>query len=1006
MGVQQSVASLSACAVRVAKRSTLLSLSSFLLVLTLPVHILFGQAFSELPRAEYYVAKELYGAGRLNEAAEGFRVAVQRARKVGEQRWVDSVPPLVMLGECFYQQGNLPAALEQYDAALMLVLNNQNWVNELDYGVEQLPFLEGQAKGIDWFTRSRPSRSVAVPEAIQIAIDPTRAEPIPGGNGAAVAPVSLVSRLDATEVMRTIGVAMLRRWEIFGPLAQHSPLAEPMAQYFQQAPRTPAPWVHSAWTVLYGISQLSSAANADAPLRLRQGVLIADQFDYFMSPLALIALAELQAKDGNYQNAIQALQDATLFSAFFEQHAELAISLERLASLACATRQTQMLPSLQRASVWCNKRSLLAFVAGHAGASELALYAKNPKLADQLSGQAANAMRPRDVILPRIQAQLAYNSALAAFAQDRSAAGFQSLNQALALMRGNAQNGSAVEIVFQIQMTLGLLADNKLTTIAAEDLLTKLLAEPGPEQWLSEPLKTLTGITTASIPAFERHLEMAQLRGDEPEMLLRMDRLQRQRLYEALPLGGRLLAWREALETPPAVLGQQIAPLLQRATQEFPNLLTVRDRIRALKRSLKAGPLPLDERQLPADAKKQYAELERVSQSLESALAQQALWRRAMPRILPGLPSLTDLRESLDDSEMVLSFVPTSQAIFAVALRKNEVAFWQLANVAGVTEILGQVLTDIGLQGSPKVLPSEVTAANARWQQSTQQLRDVLQLNQIPQMMAGTKRLIIVPCDRFWYLPFELLPDATGQPWIASRSICYVPTLGSVSMSRTPFEKPRETVGVQGKIFSKQTEDNKEIAARVLRVLPNSHAVNLTEKVTVPSSTWLRLSSDQVWVAANPTVAPTVWDRSMIALPKSKQSTLGSWLRTPQATPRSFVAPAMTTSVGSPQLGNGNDLFLPACAAMLGGTKSAVLSRWSVGGKSTASLLMRYLVEREVSDSSTAWRRATLALWPKDFLISDEPALMPAGREADELTAGRHPLLWAGYMCIGDELQN
>ncbi len=59
-----------------------------------------AQAVSSLPRAEYYLAKELFGAGRMQDAADGFRAALAGARRVGETRWVDSVPPNVMLGEC------------------------------------------------------------------------------------------------------------------------------------------------------------------------------------------------------------------------------------------------------------------------------------------------------------------------------------------------------------------------------------------------------------------------------------------------------------------------------------------------------------------------------------------------------------------------------------------------------------------------------------------------------------------------------------------------------------------------------------------------------------------------------------------------------------------------------------------------------------------------------------------------------------------------------------------
>ena len=199
----------------------------FLLFVSLPATPVLGQAFSDLPRPEYYVGKNLLGAGRTAEAAEGFSSALGRARRIGETRWIDSIPPLVMLGECYYQQGSLAAAMEQYDAALSLALANPAWINQFDAGVEQLPALDGFAKGINWFPQSFQSISAAVPEAVQIEIDPTQAQVAP--NGAVTAPVTLVTRLDATEVVRCMGIALVRRWQILGPLASRSPLAQPLS---------------------------------------------------------------------------------------------------------------------------------------------------------------------------------------------------------------------------------------------------------------------------------------------------------------------------------------------------------------------------------------------------------------------------------------------------------------------------------------------------------------------------------------------------------------------------------------------------------------------------------------------------------------------------------------------------------------------------------------------------------------------------------------------------------
>ncbi|MEM7475089.1 MAG: CHAT domain-containing protein [Planctomycetota bacterium] len=297
-------------------------------------------------------------------------------------------------------------------------------------------------------------------------------------------------------------------------------------------------------------------------------------------------------------------------------------------------------------------------------------------------------------------------------------------------------------------------------------------------------------------------------------------------------------------------------------------------------------------------------------------------------------------------------------------------------------------------------------APNAAWKQTARQIYEKLQLNQISGLVGSAKRIVIVPHDRLWYLPFELLPLA-GQPddtWLASKSITYVPTLGAIDVAYGIPKVSRDTAGVIGKVFSNDSKKNKEVAKSVLDAVPNSSGIYLTEQVTVPNEKWLRLRSDQLWIAAQPTKAPSVWDQSLIAFPKLKQSSLGNWLETPLASPTSVVAAGLTSSVKGPAIGNGNDLFLPACAMLMTGSRSVVLSRWPVGGRSAGILLRRYLEERESSASSTAWRRATLALWPEDFLIADEPALLPAGDASDAIVTGSHPVLWASYMHLGDQL--
>ncbi len=962
-----------------------------------------AQAVSELPRAEYYLAKELFGAGRMDDAAVGFEAALAVARRVGNERWVDSIPPLVMLGECYYQKGNLRLALEQYETALGLLLAFPSWIDEIEVGVDPLPALENLARGPSWFARNTASTPVAIPEGVQIAIDPTQAIAAP--DGSVVAPISLVTRLDVTEILKTTGMAMLRRAQILGPLAENSNLAIPLRQQFARTPRQPVPWILASWSVLRGISEMSGPPAGDAAEKLRSGALIQGRFDYFMSPLALLLLGQQDARDGKYQAAIANLQDAALLAAIFEQHELLAESLYCLSSCCAASSRTDQLGPLQAAATWCSKRSPYSQLTATVGAAELAVLAGNLPLADKLVAQSSVGLRARDIQLPRVQARAYFVLALLGFAQDRGSQGLSNLDSALTLMRGSVQTGPSIERVFQAQQALDLYSSGGLSAADTEKLLTQVLGEPGADAWQNAPLETLAAMTTASIPAYERWLQLAVGRQDNPEILARMDRLQRQWLYEALPLGGRLLSWRVAAASDPQILPAEVRQTFLAASQRTPDLENRQKQIRTLLESLRQGPLPLDERQLSADLKKTYSQLDELSGSYESLLAFHSLSRIPLARFVPEPLNLQLVQQQLAAGDLVLGWVATSSQIFGAAINQQSVEVWQVAEADSLRSQLERMLVEIGLvRTQAGYLPAAATLPTAAWRTTAADIEQRLLPSEVESMIENANRVIVAPNAQLWYLPFELLPEqgqADANPWMAKRQVCYVPTMGSISAAFSSQPDVQDTIGLIGNLFALDKELNKQQADLVAAASPNTTTFVLAQKNAVPNSHWLRIRAGQVWVAAA-IDGSQGWNAVPIPLDKSQPMRLGSWMQTPQAAPARVLLPGFQTSMQSGALQNGNDIFLPACALLYGGSRSAILSRWSAGGRSSARLMARCLEEFKDEPPSAALRRSCLALWTEEFPTADEPILLPASKEASVLTSGAHPLLWSGYMCLGD----
>ena len=125
---------------------------------------------------------------------------------------------------------------------------------------------------------------------------------------------------------------------------------------------------------------------------------------------------------------------------------------------------------------------------------------------------------------------------------------------------------------------------------------------------------------------------------------------------------------------------------------------------------------------------------------------------------------------------------------------------------------------------------------------------------------------------------------------------------------------------------------------------------------------------------------------------------MASWLELPWGGPREIALPGFHTPAESAlgRQSDGSELFLAACALMADGTRTAILSRWTVGGQSTRELIREAMQEMPHSKASQAWQRAVQLFRVKKVDPRQEPRLA----ESAELADGGHPLLWSGYLLI------
>lgn len=379
-----------------------------------------------------------------------------------------------------------------------------------------------------------------------------------------------------------------------------------------------------------------------------------------------------------------------------------------------------------------------------------------------------------------------------------------------------------------------------------------------------------------------------------------------------------------------------------------------------------------------------------------------ALKRKPLERFVPHHGKLETVRNQLDADDLLIAWVETEGALQAVAINKQSEQFWTVADRAPVLQQIAQLLNEIGLQGKPLRSSQEAKLAYTK---TAAALSKTLFPPAIQKTIQNADRLFVIPSGNLWYLPFELLPESDADsttPLLSRHAVCYVPTIGLLAATTGAAPAVAETVGIVGNMFSADRVSNQAETEWLLKAVPNSHRIDLSQKLAISSPTWLRIRADQIWVAASIPMSKNPWDSRLFPLDASRETLLSTWLQMPLKSPSRVFELGMHSAAEMAQFDGGNEIFLPACVLMASGTRAALLTRWPVGGKSSRMALGRLLEELQFEAPSTAWQRSAIALWAEQLASADEPALPPAWKNETTTLGGDHPLFWSSYILVGD----
>ena len=112
---------------------------------------------------------------------------------------------------------------------------------------------------------------------------------------------------------------------------------------------------------------------------------------------------------------------------------------------------------------------------------------------------------------------------------------------------------------------------------------------------------------------------------------------------------------------------------------------------------------------------------------------------------------------------------------------------------------------------------------------------------------------------------------------------------------------------------------------------------------------------------------------------------------------------AMAGGLAKPPVRPGEELFLATTGLVVAGARTAVVSRWRMGGETGLNLMEEFLRDRSGADGDVppacrSWQRAVDLVVREQPDVGREPRLRQS--KQDVLVDSRHPFLWSGYMLV------
>jgi tetratricopeptide (TPR) repeat protein len=951
------------------------------------------------PNDTYWTCFEPFLDGDFRSAAKAFREAARdgifNISTTVPGPWIDAICYHAMIGECHYQMGNLPDALDEFTAALKFFLAHRDWMLRIDFPQGIDPEVNPKTT-ISWGTTTRANMRVGhfPPRYSNLSGNLNNAGALLSG-GVVAAP--MMHPVYAGEIVRCTSLALSRRCELMGPLCERDPLTAQLVDAFARLPAPPNHWSQCWAQLQLGLAFAASNRIPQAVSELQKSLVAAGQYDHPLTCVAFLELGRIAFEQSKYEAAATYFHEATISGAYFERYdvLEEAFRLGAEAHLLSGKKGTY--PPLAPASVQISpsKARILNVSLAISLAEQLISAGELPAASVRLN-QARGAIGRHEMTAGAIGSRLNYQTARGALHAGDLKSGAAVLATALTYQK------AACKRMFHIGLADTAFRGGGLIERVADTVFGDVLREPTATDWMAEPLDTIAALTLPHPLPFEHWFELVLGRKEQDRALNIAERIRRHRFLASQTLGGRLLALRWVLEGPPESLSQEAMLQRQDLLVKFPKFADLSRRSAELRAKLEVLPIaPTEEAQIKQQ-QELFADLARVSAAQEALLQLIAIERVPSELAFPPLRDTKEVQQQLPDGTIVFYYFVTSRNVHAFALAKDRYAFFTVPQPAKVKADMAELLKQMGLHDRSQPVAIEDLKANG-WRAAGQRLLAQLTNDAKPEEWTKYHELVIVPDGVLWYLPFEALPlpgDAGGKPLLTQLPVRYAPTLSlAVPDHRNRRPLPRTAI-VAGKFLPREDDAAAKAALEAIAAAAGDCAV-LRRDLPAPAAIFAS-TFDRLLVLADcddVEKAPLTWSPFVLDAAKPG-STLVEWTQLPFGGVDQVILPGFHTpaEVSLKRPGAGDEIFMSICGLMASGCRTVLLSRWRVGGQSTADLMREFLQELPHDSADNAWRRSVQLASDRLLDPSIEPRLKAPS--TSEVIKADHPFFWSGYLLV------